>query len=163
VCHGGETGDQPALATNDKAAARKAPDSSTRYWYHVSDYEEVATNRSQTLLEVRFMKNLILFSMLALMLPVTTEGGESVPIYTWDRGLTVTPNTLYQYFGFCSGPDCSQMRKPESLGSAPFSVIPYTSIKRPFIVKTPFVMPNEKGSDIWKGLAAFVEQFRNKQ
>jgi hypothetical protein len=55
------------------------------------------------------------------------------------------------------------MRKPESLGSAPFSVIPYTSIKRPFIVKTPFVEPNEQESDIWKGLAAFVEQFRNKQ
>jgi len=109
------------------------------------------------------MKILILFAMLALMLPITTEGGESVPIYTWDRGLIVTPSTLYQYFGFCSEPHCAQMRKPDSLGSAPFSVIPYISIKRPFIVKTPFVMPNEKESDIWKGLAAFVEQFRNKQ
>ncbi len=109
------------------------------------------------------MKILILFAMLALMLPITTEGGESVPIYTWDRGLIVTPNTLYQYFGFCSEPHCSQMRKPESLGSALFSVIPDRSIKRPFIVKTPFVMPSEKESDIWKGLAAFVKQVLNRQ
>lgn len=127
------------------------------------DYEEVRTDRSLTLSEVRFMKFLILFAVLALMLPITAEGEESVPIHTWDRGLTVTPNTLYQYFGFCSGPDSARMSKPASLGSAPFSVIPYISIKKPFIVKTPFVMPDEKESDIWKGLAAFVEQLPNNQ
>ena len=96
------------------------------------DYEEVRTNRSLTLSEVRFMKILILFAVLALMLPIAAEGEESVPIHTWNRGLTVTPNTLYQYFGFCSGPDCARMSKPASLGSAPFSVIPYISIKKTF-------------------------------
>jgi hypothetical protein len=97
------------------------------------------------------------------MLPLVALGDESVPVYTWDRGLSVTPTTQYQYFGFCSEPDCSKMRKPESLGSAPFNVIPDPSIKKPFIVKTPFVMPHEKESVIWKGLAAFVEQVLSKQ
>jgi len=109
------------------------------------------------------MKTLIFLAMVALMLPIAAEGEESVPVYTWDRGLAVTPTTSYQYFGFCSEPDCSKMRKPESLGSTPFSVIPDPSIKKPFIVKTPFVMPNEKESDIWKGLASFVEQILHKQ
>jgi hypothetical protein len=127
------------------------------------DHEEVARERSLTLSEVGSMKNLILLAMFVLMLPIAAGAGESVPIYTWARGLTLTPETLYQYFGFCSDPDCSKMLKPVSLGSAPFSVIPDPSIKRPFIVKTPFVMSNEKESDIWKGLAAFVKQVLNKQ
>jgi hypothetical protein len=109
------------------------------------------------------MKSLILLAMFALVLPIAAGAGESVPIYTWDRGLTLTPETPYQYFGFCSEPGCSKLLKPESLGSAPFSVIPDPSIKRPFIVKTPFVMPHEKESDIWKGLAAFVDKVLSKQ
>jgi hypothetical protein len=55
------------------------------------------------------------------------------------------------------------MRKPESIGGAPFSWIPYAGVKRPFIVKTPFVMPHEKESDIWKGMATFIDQILRKQ
>jgi len=109
------------------------------------------------------MKTLILLAMLAVTLPIAAEGEEPAPVYTWDRGLAVTQETRYQYFGFCSDPDCTKMVKPRSLGTAPFSVIPDRSIKRPFIVKTPLVMPNEKESDIWRGLAAFVTQILLKQ
>jgi len=35
--------------------------------------------------------------------------------------------------------------------------------QRPFIVKTPFVMPNGKEGDIWKGLAEFVNQIQGKK
>jgi hypothetical protein len=107
------------------------------------------------------MKTLIFLAMVALMFPIATEGEESVPVYTWNRGLALTPTTSFQYFGFCSGADCSKMRKPESLGSAPFSVIPDPPIKKPFIVKTPFVMPNEREGDIWKGLTALVKEVLN--
>ena len=37
------------------------------------------------------------------------------------------------------------------------------SIKKPFIVKTPFVEPHEKEGDIWKGLVAFVKEILRKQ
>jgi hypothetical protein len=109
------------------------------------------------------VKILIFYVMFALMFPFCAQGEEPVPIHTWDRGLAATPTTSYQYFGFCSGQDCSRMRKPRSLGSAPFSVIPDSSIEKPFIVKTPFAMPYEKESDIWKGMAAFVKQILQKQ
>ncbi len=55
------------------------------------------------------------------------------------------------------------MVKPKSIGDAPFSWIPYAGVKRPFIVKTPFVMPHEKEGDIWKGLGAFADQILRKQ
>jgi len=109
------------------------------------------------------LRNLIVSAILAVMLPIAAGGEDMPPIHTWDRGLAVTQDTEYQYFGFCSDRDCSKMRKPESLGNAPFTVIPDPSIKKPFIVKTPFVMPNEKEGDIWKGLADFVEQIQRKQ
>lgn len=109
------------------------------------------------------LRSLILLAMIALAIPIAAGGEELIPIHTWDRGIAVTQETQYQYFGFCSGWDCSDMRKPEFLGDAPFSVIPYSSIKKPFIVKTPFVMPNEKEGDIWKGLAEFVEQVQGKE
>jgi hypothetical protein len=101
--------------------------------------------------------------MLAAMFPIAAQGEESVPIYRWDRGLALTRDTQYQYFGFCSDRDCPKMRKPESIGGAPFSWIPYAGVKRPFIVKTPFVMPHEKESDIWKGMATFIDQILRKQ
>jgi len=101
--------------------------------------------------------------MLTLTIPIAAGGDDLTPIYTWDRGIAASQDTKYQYFGFCSGRDCSTMRKPESLGRAPFSVIPWVAVKQPFIVKTPFVMPNEKEGDIWKGLAEFVEQIQRKQ
>jgi hypothetical protein len=109
------------------------------------------------------VKALILLAILAVMLPIAAGGEDMLPIYTWDRGLDPTKVTDYQYFGFCSDRDSSRMRKPESLGSAPFTVIPDPSIKKPFIVKTPFVTPNEKEGDIWKGLANFVKQIQHKQ
>ncbi len=108
------------------------------------------------------MKILILIAMFALMCPFVAEGEESPPIYTWDRGLPVTPTTSYQYFGFCSG-RIVQRCVNRNLWNAPFSVIPDPSIKKPFIVKTPLVVPHERESDIWKGMAAFVKQILSRQ
>ena len=55
------------------------------------------------------------------------------------------------------------MVTPKSIGDAPLSWIPDPSIKKPFIVKTPFVEPHEKEGDIWKGMAAFVKEILKKQ
>ena len=111
----------------------------------------------------RLLKTLICFVLLAVPLLLVAQGDESVPIYTWDRGLTLKPETLFQYCGFCSEPSCSKMNKPKSIDDAPFSVIPDPSIKKPFIIKTPFVEPHEKEGDIWRGMAAFVKQILGKQ
>jgi hypothetical protein len=46
---------------------------------------------------------------------------------------------------------------------APLSWIPDPSIKKPFIIKTPFVEPHEKEGDIWKGMAAFVKEILKEQ
>ena len=101
--------------------------------------------------------------MLVFTFLSTAQSEESIPIYTWDRGLALTQDTQYQYFGFCSDPDCSKMVTPKSIGDAPLSWIPDPSIKKPFIVKTPFVDPHEKEGDIWKGMAAFVKEILQKQ
>jgi hypothetical protein len=40
---------------------------------------------------------------------------------------------------------------------------PDPSIKKPFMIKTPFVEPHEKEGDIWKGIAAFIDPILKKQ
>jgi hypothetical protein len=110
----------------------------------------------------RKLKTLICLLMLVVMLPVMAEGEWMAPIYNWDRGLVVTPETLYKYFGFCSEPDCWKMRKVD-ISDAPFTVIPLDSVKKPFIVRTPFMEPYETDDDIWKGMAEFVKEILRKQ
>jgi len=71
-----------------------------------------------------------------------------------------TLDTQYQYFGFCSERDCPKMVNPKSIGDAPFSLVPHTGLKMPFIIKTPFVEPLEKEGDIWKGMLALLTKSR---
>jgi hypothetical protein len=109
------------------------------------------------------MKNLIYSLMFVFTFLSVVQGEESIPMYTWDRGLALTQETQYQYLGFCSDQDCPKMVNPKSIGDAPFSWIPFAGVKKPFIVKTPFVEPHEKEGDIWKGMAAFVKEILRKQ
>ncbi len=55
------------------------------------------------------------------------------------------------------------MFNPKSIGEVPLSCIPDPSIKKPFIIKTPFVEPREREGAIWKGMAAFVDEILKKQ